>query len=64
MQNVREVSRIRDTGTVVSQLQDVGTKTMMKRAYLPAVAYEANNGSLYVGEIKCSDTLNNAATIS
>ena len=52
MQNVREVSRIRDTGTVVSQLQDVGTKTMMKRAYLPAVAYEANNGSLYVGEIK------------
>ena len=27
-----ELSLIRDTGTVVSQLQDVGTKTKMKRA--------------------------------
>ena len=35
--------------TMVSQLQDVGTKTMIERVNNPAIDTEANNGSLRVG---------------
>lgn len=35
--------------TMVSQLQDVGTKTMIERVNNPATDTEANNGSLHVG---------------
>ena len=35
--------------TMVSQLQDVDTKTMIERVNNPAIDTEANNGSLRVG---------------